>query len=89
MMTVVDHARPWLRPSSTFATMIQDQFGAQITRKGTGSPKSQAATRTCLRPYVSLKPSGEEIGERLDRAKGGNEGEHRTLAGHAELRLRQ
>ncbi len=50
MMTVLDHARPWLIPSRTFATMTQPHSGAQMSRSGTGSPKSQPDTRTGFRP---------------------------------------
>jgi hypothetical protein len=50
MMTVVDHARPWLIPSSTFAATIQPQVGAQISMAGIGIAVSQPASRTGLRP---------------------------------------
>ena len=53
MITVVDQARPWLMPSRTFATTTQPQSGAQMSRSGTGSPNSQPATRTGLRPNRS------------------------------------
>ncbi len=50
MITVVDHVRPWLTPSSALATSTHDQDGAHINRNGTGTAASQPATRTCLRP---------------------------------------
>ena len=50
MMTVVDQVRPWLMPSSTFAATTHAQLGAQISSSGTGSPISQPATSTGLRP---------------------------------------
>ena len=55
MMTVVDQVRPWLMPSRTLAAMIQPQLGAQISRSGTGTPMSQPATRTGLRPMRSVR----------------------------------
>jgi hypothetical protein len=53
MMTVVDHARPWLIPRSTFAATTQPQLGAQMRRSGTGRPASHPAISTGLRPYRS------------------------------------
>ena len=50
MITVVDQHRPWLTPSRMLAAMIQLQVGAQMISSGTGSPISQPATRTGLRP---------------------------------------
>ena len=50
MITVLDHASPWLSPSSTLATTTQPQAGAQISSSGTGRPTSQPATSTGLRP---------------------------------------
>ncbi len=52
-MTVVDHVRPWLMPSSTFATSTQFHVGAHIRRNGTGTATSHPATSTCLRPQRS------------------------------------
>src|SRR6266545_1155315 len=53
MMTVVDQHRPWLTPSSRLASTIQPQLGAKMSRKGTGRPNSQPATRICFRPIRS------------------------------------
>ena len=53
MMTVVDHVSPWFTPSNTLANTIQLHVGAQINSSGTGSPISQPATRTGLRPTRS------------------------------------
>ena len=50
MMTVVDQVRPWLTPSRTLAAITQPHDGAQINSSGTGTPMSQPATRTGLRP---------------------------------------
>ena len=50
MMTVVDHVRPWLTPSSTLANTTHPHVGAQISSSGTGMPMSQPATSTGLRP---------------------------------------
>ena len=43
MLTVIDHANPWLSPSSTFAATIQLHEGAVMIRKGTGAAASQPA----------------------------------------------
>src|SRR3989441_11933600 len=53
MITVVDQHSPGLRPSSTLANKIQPQLGAQMMSNGTGSPASQPATRSGLRPIRS------------------------------------
>ena len=53
MITVVDQVRPWFSPSRTLAKTTQPQFGARMRRIGTGSPMSQPATRTGLRPKRS------------------------------------
>ena len=53
MITVVDQVRPWLTPSSTFATSTQLQLGAHISRNGTGTATSQPADEMCLRPKRS------------------------------------
>lgn len=53
MMTVVDQVRPWLTPSRTLAATTHAQLGAAMTRRGTGSPRSQPATRTGFRPNRS------------------------------------
>ena len=50
MITVVDQVRPWLMPRRTLASTTHPQSGAQMRRSGTGSPMSQPATRTGLRP---------------------------------------
>jgi hypothetical protein len=50
MITVVDQHSPWLTPSRTLAATTQLQEGAQMSSSGTGSPTSQPATRTGLRP---------------------------------------
>src|SRR5260370_41389916 len=61
MMTEVDHVRPWFRPNATLAAMIQPQLGAQMSRRGTGRPISQPATRTGLRPMRSDRVPAEEV----------------------------
>ena len=50
MMTVVDQVRPWFIPRRTLARITHPHDGAQISRSGTGSPSSQPATSTGLRP---------------------------------------
>jgi hypothetical protein len=61
MITVVDQVRPWLTPSRTLAAMIQPQLGAHINSSGTGSPMSQPATRTGLRPTRSEKVPAKKL----------------------------
>jgi len=53
MITVVDHASPWLILSSTLAKTIQPHDGAHMTSSGTGIATSQPARSTGLRPYRS------------------------------------
>jgi hypothetical protein len=53
MITVVDQVRPWFIPSSTFAATTHFQLGAQISMRGTGTPRTHPATRTGLRPNRS------------------------------------
>ena len=50
MITVVDHVRPWLTPSSALATRTHDHDGAHISMNGTGAATSQPVTSTALRP---------------------------------------
>jgi hypothetical protein len=50
MITVVDQHKPWLMPSRTLAATTQPQLGAQMISSGTGTPTSQPATSTGLRP---------------------------------------
>jgi hypothetical protein len=50
MITVVDQHSPWLTPSSRLAATTQPQPGAHMSSIGTGSPASQPATSTGLRP---------------------------------------
>ena len=60
MTTVVDHARPWFTPRSTFAPIIHDHVGAQITIKGTGTPISHPA----------VGPTSARIGRRAVLRRG-------------------
>src|SRR5581483_6593742 len=55
MITVIDHAKPWLTPSSTLAATMYAKFGAQMIMKGTGTPTSQPKTSTRLRPQESAR----------------------------------
>ena len=50
---VVDQVSPWLTPSRTFAKTTHSHVGAKIRMSGTGTPMSQPATSTGLRPYRS------------------------------------
>ena len=89
MMTVVDQVRPWLMPSSTFATMTQPQVGAQISSSGTGTATSQPATRTGLRPYRSDQRPGEVVGRRLGHAEREDERQRGGVGGEVEHLLGQ
>src|SRR5215469_16720452 len=49
MFTVIDQARPWLTPNSTFAATIHHHAGAHASRNGTGTPATHPATSRVLR----------------------------------------
>src|SRR6185437_15355855 len=53
MITVIDHAKPWLTPRRALAAMTHFQLGAHMIMKGTGRPTSHPSTRTRLRPQAS------------------------------------
>src|SRR5829696_1618712 len=69
MMTVVDQQSPWLIPRSTLARTIQSQVGASMMITGTGRPKSQPATRICLRPMRSEKRPANRLASALTTPK--------------------
>jgi hypothetical protein len=66
---VVDQHKPWFTPSRTFAATTHDQEGAQMISTGTGSPASQPATSTTLRPTRSLRPPAARLASALVRPK--------------------
>src|SRR2546425_9853450 len=65
MITVVDQHSPWLTPSSTLANTIQPQLGAQMMSSGTGSPASQPATSSGLRPIRSASRPAKRLASAL------------------------
>src|SRR2546426_7266613 len=65
MITVVDQHNPWLTPSSTLANTIQPQLGAQMMSSGTGSPASQPATSSGLRPIRSASRPAKRLASAL------------------------
>src|SRR5687767_13332094 len=69
MMIVVDQQSPWLIPSSTLARTIQSQLGASMMMIGTGNPKSQPATRICLRPMRSENRPANRLASALTTPK--------------------
>src|SRR2546425_6871054 len=69
MITVVDQHSPWLTPSSTLANTIQPQPGAQMMSSGTGSPASQPATRSGLRPIRSASCPANKLASALTMPK--------------------
>src|SRR2546429_2056602 len=69
MITVVDQHKPWLTPSSTLANTIQPQLGAQMMSSGTGSPASQPATRSGLRPIRSASCPAKRLASALTMPK--------------------
>src|SRR5438034_1237426 len=69
MITVVDQHSPWLTPSSTLANTIQPQLGAQMISNGTGSPASQPATRSGLRPIRSASCPVKRLASALTMPK--------------------
>ena len=50
MTTVIDHASPWLIPSSALAATIHPQLGASAISSGTGSAAAQPAISSRRRP---------------------------------------
>src|SRR6266545_6908845 len=69
MITVVDQHNPWLTPSSTLANTIQPQLGAQMMSSGTGSPASQPATSSGLRPSRSASCPAKRFASALTTPK--------------------
>ena len=55
MTTVIDQARPWLMPSSTFAATMKPHDGARPIMSGTGSATSQPITSSRFRPNRSAR----------------------------------
>src|SRR2546425_5893765 len=69
MITVVDQHSPWLTPSNTLANTIQPQLGAQMMSSGTGSPASQPATSSGLRPIRSASCPAKRLASALTMPK--------------------
>src|SRR5437867_8789224 len=69
MITVVDQHKPWLTPSRTLANTIQPQLGAQMMSSGTGSPASQPATRSGLRPIRAASWPANRLASALTMRK--------------------
>src|SRR3989475_6549977 len=69
MITVVDQHKPWLTPSRTLANTIQPHLGAQMMSSGTGSPASQPATRSGLRPIRSASCPANRLASALTMPK--------------------
>ena len=73
MITVVDQQRPWLRPSSTFATTTQVHVGAKMMSKGTGKTNEPARDEDALAADAVAHSTGEQVRERLDYAEADDE----------------
>src|SRR5439155_1293451 len=69
MITVVDQHKPWLTPSRTLANTIQPQLGAQMMSSGTGSPASQPATSSGLRPIRAASCPAKRLASALTMPK--------------------
>ena len=69
MMTVVDQVSPWLTPRSALAMSTQFQFGAHMSRKGTGAATSQPPTSTLLAAVAVGETAGEVVRERLGHVR--------------------
>ena len=83
MMTVVDHVKPWLMPSSTLAKTIQPQLGAQMMSNGTGSANSQPVTRpVCGR--LDRRGFRRRSSSRLHRSEGDDERQRGRESGEME-----
>ena len=89
MITVVDQVRPWFTPRSTLATMTQPHVGAHINRNGTGSADEPAGDEHGLAAVAVGERAGEEVGGRLHRAEGDDEGERGGVRGEPEDPLRE
>src|SRR5438105_3228089 len=72
MTTVIDHVRPWLIPSSAFATTTQAQLGATPTSTGTGS--------AITHPAISRRRRENVPDQRRDELVLRSEAEHRVVA---------
>src|SRR5439155_1563739 len=69
MLTVVDQARPWLTPRSTFAKTTQPQDGARMISTGTGKAAPQPTSSTVRRPNRSASPPATKLLAALTRPK--------------------
>src|SRR5207247_6333590 len=69
MFTVVDHARPWLTPSKTFAKTTQPQDGAKMMSTGTGSAAAHPTSKTLRRPRRSASRPAMKLLAALTRPK--------------------
>ena len=68
-MTVIDQAKAWLTPSTTFAKIIQFQSGAKSKMKGTGRPNSHPTTNTLFLPHLSAKLPAYKLRRAFTRPK--------------------
>ncbi len=69
MLTVIDQARPWLRPSSTLAAMIHHHDGPQASMNGTGTPMTHPANSSCLRVNRAVSAPAARLVSALVRPK--------------------
>src|SRR5438067_13535553 len=69
MLTVIDHARPWLIPRRTLAASSQDHEGAKMIRGATGRAAIQPATRIIRRPKRSASQPAARLLPALTRPK--------------------
>src|SRR5437879_11124723 len=69
MLTVVDQARPWLTPRSTFAKTTQPHDGATMISTGTGKAAPQPTSSTVRRPNRSANRPAGELGAAWHRPK--------------------
>ena len=69
MATVIDHVRPWLTPSSAFATTTQAQLGATPTSTGTGSAINHPAISRRRRPRRCARAPAPRFVNAFDNPK--------------------
>ena len=83
----MDHASPWLTPSSRLAATIQPQLGATATSTGTGSATSQPAISSRRRPSRAASAPAPRLVSALRQPERDDEREHRRSRRDPEVGL--
>ena len=88
MMTVVDHVRPWLMPSSRFANRTQFQRRRPHEEEGHRNGDQPPRHQHVLATQTVRQSAGAVIGERLRHTEHHDERQHGRAGGELELLLR-